>query len=531
VEVLKQIQDQPAKVVNGANFTENRAFTEAISRMMSQQLDVALAKRDMKTLSRFARSDLVDDKNKDRFIETINQPRGLRGVLVRAVNRTNSLFQNLANRIDKYFDVKKERILKNSKIDKHLQEYQLQEFQKAPPLKQLDLEKIVDAKLMALAEDFAYVHGINELGDSTLSDKKLQNTFLEAATKLGFSIIDSKTALAQAVEDREMRINRNKMADEYLRSQVKDLEKELKVFQIKEASKNETIEDFKFLSEKLSPVDCIDILIKNKEYLNLSEDEKLKVENKYLYAKEPLEERAKEIKAVIKELRTEQKPVFETQFVRDTTINFSSKATKDEINQTWSRLQKINREQQAQNRDFMNISAVRFGGVSQKSLESWQTKAAENGIDEKITQKFVDATLRNAKELEKIGIFKEVKAGEYRFVDTFAKEALYQNLDKPVAEIEKANRGVEREVQINQDKQEFHERVQDLSSEKSFAELKNNKGEIQPDKLMEYAQKLESLSIALREQMNNKALTQDDLNLANRGQSQSQEREHGQERA
>ena len=56
-------------------------------------------------------------------------------------------------------------------------------------------------------------------------------------------------------------------------------------------------------------------------------------------------------------------------------------------------------------------------------------------------------------------------------------------------------------------------------------------GEIQPDKLMEYANKLESLSIALREQINNKTLTQDDLNLANRGQSQLQERGHGQERA
>ena len=177
----------------------------------------------------------------------------------------------------------------------------------------------------------------------------------------------------------------------------------------------------------------------------------------------------------------------------------------------------------------MNISAVKFGGVSKSQLEKWQNFAVSKGADKEVTQKYVDASLRNAEQLKQAGIFKEVSQGEFRFVDTFAKEVLYKNLNKPVAEIEKANQGVEIKVQINQDKQELHERVQDLSSEKSFAELKNDKGEIQPDKLMEYANKLESLSIALREQMNNKALTQDDLNLANHGQSQ--ERGEEQERA
>lgn len=74
-------------------------------------------------------------------------------------------------------------------------------------------------------------------------------------------------------------------------------------------------------------------------------------------------------------------------------------------------MQQVNRQEQAQNRDFMNISAVKFGGVSEKSLQLWAQNAIKNGIDAQITAKFVEASLRNAEQLSKAGILKETAQG------------------------------------------------------------------------------------------------------------------------
>ena len=67
IDTIKQIQDHPTRIVNGANFSENIDFTEKISKMMSQQLELAVAKHDKKTLSRFARSDLVPENMKENL--------------------------------------------------------------------------------------------------------------------------------------------------------------------------------------------------------------------------------------------------------------------------------------------------------------------------------------------------------------------------------------------------------------------------------------------------------------------------------
>ena len=98
LETIKQIQSFPTRVVNGANLQENKNFTQATSKIMSQHLDMAIAKNDKKTLSRFARSDLVPESSKENFIEAINRPNGLRGLLVKAANKTNAIFQNLAKK-------------------------------------------------------------------------------------------------------------------------------------------------------------------------------------------------------------------------------------------------------------------------------------------------------------------------------------------------------------------------------------------------------------------------------------------------
>ena len=481
IDTIKQIRNHPTKIVNGANFSENIDFTEKTSKMMSQQLKLAIAKNDKKTLSRFARSDLVPANMKENFTEAINRPRGLRGLLVKAVNKTNAIFQNLAHKIDYYFDRVKDRVA-NQKLDKYLEEYQFQEFNKAPPVASLDLSKNVDKKLKDLSQEFVKNNDIKKLDEAKTSNKILQNEFMQKAARLGLDPVEAKTALFQTVLENQHQqdyfTKSSQVTD--MQSTISELENKLEVFEKKEAGKNETLEDFKILTKNMDKVEAIDILIENKEYLKLDTQAKKEFEDTHIFSKEPLQERAAEIQKIDKVFQEpKQQPKKEIVFERNTTTDFKAQATKDEIVQTWSKLQKINREQQAQNRDFMNISAVRFGGVSQKNLEKWQENATKNSVNKEITQKFVDATLRNAKELEKSGIFvqKENQPGEYKFKDAFAKEVLFKNLDKPVIELETLNKGVHKEITINP-QEDIKERIAQISSKKSFEKILDKEGNL-----------------------------------------------------
>jgi len=531
IDTIKQIKNHPTRVCNGANFSENIDFTEKMSKMMSQQLETAINKNDKKTLSRFARSDLVPANMKENFIEAINRPKGLRGMLVKAANQTNAIFQNLAHKIDRYFDRVKDRVA-NKKLDKYLEEYQLKEFNKAPPVKDLDLSKNVDKKLRDLSQEFIKTNDITKLDETKTSDKILQNEFMQKATRAGLDPIEAKTSLFQTLQENQHQqdyfTKSSQVVD--MQSTISDLQKKLEVFEKREASKNETMEDFKVLTKDMSRVDAIDILIENKEYLKLDSQAQQEFENQYIFRKEPLQERVQEIQAMDKVVQKLQEPIKEIVFERNATTDFKAQATKDEITQTWAKLQKINREQQAQNRDFMNISAVRFGSVSQKNLERWQQQATEKGIDPKITQKFVDATLRNARELEKAGIFvqKENQQGEYQFRDSFAKEVLFKNLDKPVAELETLNKGIQEEITINP-KEDIKERISHISSEKSFEKIIDKEGNLDSQKLHSYAQEVQQIATQLHKMEQANSVTQDDLKLAN--QSQTQDKNVGRERA
>jgi len=520
-EVIEKIKDNPTKIINGANLQEDREFTKSISKMMSQKLEIAIAKNDKKILSRFARSELVPENMKDNFIEAINRPTGLRGILVKAVNKTNAIFQKLAQKIDRYFDNVKSKIT-DKKLDKYLDSYQMKEFNKAPPLKDLDKNISLNPKLLESAKEFLKRNNVKSISDDKISHQLLQNEFMQQQIKLGFKSIEAKTALAiisdrQRTQDDYMEklstfSSKNKEVEQ-LNQIIDKLKSRLGVFEKKEASKNETLEDFKIISKGIDKVEAIDLLLKNKEYQVLSDSKKQEFEDKYIFTQEPIKERAKEAKAISKELKQEVVQEVTTTLVRDATIDFSSKKVKDEINQTWKELQKINKDQQAQNRDFMNINAVKFNGVSKQKLESWQEFAIQKGADKEIVQKYIDASLRNAKELVKAGILKETTSGEYRFTDMYSKETLFKNLDKTNEVIAAKNKGIEKTITIDK-KRELHERVENISSDKSFSELKNEKGEIDPDKLLSYSQKLESLSLQLREQAN-KSITRDDINLAN----------------
>ena len=530
-EAIRLIKDNPTRTVNGNNLTDNLAFTHAVSKMMSSKLELAIAKNDKKTLSRFARSELVPDNMKLDFIAAINRQNGLRGILTRAVNRTNAIFQNLAKRIDRYFEKIKENV-SNKKLDKYLTEFQLTEFNKAPPLRDINLAQHVNPKLAELAEEFVKKNGIKELGDEKISDKMLQNDFMAQAVRAELDPIEAKTALFKEVFQSQSKEQRAKTEEKVLAqtSQISDmqavissLQSRLDVYEKKEASKNETLEDFVTLSKSIPAVEAIGILIENKEYLGLNEAQKLEFENQHLYNMEPLQERAVEAKEIAKELDKKPKTTVETVYERNATLNFYESKTKQEVNSKWQELQKINREQQAQNRDFMNISAVKFNGVSKNSLDSWKQSAEANGVSKELTDKFVDASLRNAKSLVGAGIMQEVSQGEFKFVDNFSKEALYKNIDKPVAQIAEANKGVSVQVEQNP-KAELQERVADISSEKSFEKLLDSNGQIDSQKLHAFADHLSNLATQLhqQEQVNKNAVTRDDISIANQTQTQTQ---------
>lgn len=529
-EAIRLIKDNPTKIVNGNNLLSNDGFTRTVSKMMDSKLKLAIAKNDKKTLSRFARSELIPENMKHNFIEAINRQSGLRGVLTRAVINTNAIFQNLAKKIDKFFDKVNDKVA-NKTLDPYLKDFQLQHVNKAPPLTDQDLKKYLDPKLMELAEEFYKEKGLHKRDFDTrdLRDKILLNEFLEQGVSKGFSVLDSKIALfkteqtvmteAKAIHYHQELQDSNKI--------IKELQNRLNVFEQQQASKNETINDFMVLSKHLKQVDKIDVLAANKEYLSMLPQEQEKFENLHIFKYEPLQDRMAEIHAAFKELEkqelinTQKEPQkVETIIDRTASIDFFDKSLQAQITQEWQTQQAINRESASPTRDFMNISAVRFGGVSEASLNKWALAAKSNAqIDSQTIDKFVEASLRNAKELQKIGVLNETAQGEYKFVDNFAKQALYQNIDKTVPEIEKANQGIQKQVVIDRD--EIKERVQHMSSEASFKDMLTPNGDLDSKKLFEYAQKLQSVAAALHEK-ESPNITRESLQRVNQGVEKSQ---------
>ena len=128
LDTIKKIQEFPTKIVNSDNL-KSKKFNQAFSKMISQNLDLAIAKNDKRVLSRFARSNLVPKQSKERFMEAINRPRGLRGLVLSTADKTNTLLQNLAKKIDRFFDKVKNNL--SNENDKHLETYKyIENFEK-----------------------------------------------------------------------------------------------------------------------------------------------------------------------------------------------------------------------------------------------------------------------------------------------------------------------------------------------------------------------------------------------------------------
>jgi len=536
-EVLKQFKKHPTRIINGSLYEQNELFTQPFSKMMSQKLETAIAKNDKKTLSRFARSELVPEEMKNDFMNAINRQNGIRGVLKRAANNTNQMFQNMARKIDKFFDRLTDSIA-NKKLNEHLKKYQLREFNKLSDDLGKDWQKKhFDPKLHEFVEQFVKdnqktwdeIHSVRIYDESYPPHHEKLNEMLEQAVAKGFNPKEANIIFHQV--DNNIAFDNwakiNKEASMQDAQKVSELNEKLRKYELKEASKNETLEDFKTLTKEMNAVDKIDILVENKEYQKLPFEKQMKVENDLL--KEPLETRseiAKQLIDIAKEVQKKE-PKITIKYDRTPAVDFRKDEVKKQVAQTWGELQKNNKEQQAQNRDFMNISAVRFNGVSQKSLQKWQDTAIKNGVNPKITQKFVDATLRNANELEKAGIFTQKEPGIYRFKDSFAKETLYQNLDKPVAELEELNQGKKVEVRQGIQKSEVIDEIQAISSEKSFEKIVSQNREINPDKLQAFADRLSQIAQLAKSQEQNVNITRDDLKQANQISS-TQEKQQAQ---
>ncbi|MBS4069091.1 MAG: hypothetical protein KGZ62_10870 [Sulfurimonas sp.] len=513
-EAIKLIKDNPTRYVNGSNLTDNLNFTQNVSKLLSSKLEYAMATGDKKTLSRFARSDLVPENQKNDFIAGINRPNnGLRGILTRAVNNTNAIFQNLAKKIDRFFDKIADKTA-NQTLDPHLKKYQLSYVNRAPPITEQDAKGYVDSKLMQLADEFHKEKGMDKraVHFEQLADKILLNEFLERATKKGYDLKDSKLALYK-VEGKatlDAAFYKETNANIQLNFQIHELEKKLQVYEQKEASKNETIEDFKTLSRDLDQSDRIDILIKNKEYQRMPEEQKRKVEDSHIFNHEPILQRAQELQDILEVVQSAT-PIVETVIDRTPTVDFLDKTVLSQINEQWQHQQTVNRQNATPTRDFMNISAVKFNGVSKDSLDRWgETAKSHARADAGVIDAFINASLRNANELLKIGVLKEVSADNFKFVDNFAKQSLYNNIDKTVAQIAEANQGkqVTREAHPQN---EIKERLESITSAESFEKLVMSNGKIDPTALQEYTNKIVSLSAALHTEQKANVLTREDL--------------------
>lgn len=538
---IAAIKDNPSRLVNGNNLLNNEEFTRKTSKMMSSHLHLAIKKRDLKTLSRFARSELVPEADKAAFIDAINRPRGLRRVLNAAVQKTNMLIQNLSKKIDRYFDKVQDKLV-NKKLDKYLEEYQLKEFNKAPPLKDLDLSQNIDAKLRDRARDFiknnhGFDKGVkNSLNGEIFIYPFLQEKFYKEATAAGFSPADAKHALAKELKEQDIFQNYPKLDKdlELACKQMMDLEKEKQVLLAELGrTKNNNLEDFEAIAKahNLNQEQKIDLLVENKEYQTMDEYRKKDYENRHIFTMENIVERGVEVKAIEKVMQTTNKSELETKtpnYERKSTINFSDKKVQEGIQNNWFAAQKEARSPNPTpqiDRNFAHISAVKYNGISQQRLDKWASFAANNGkVSQEVADKFIKTQLSIAKGLSSAGILKEIAPGEYKFKDNFAKQTLSENYKSSHNELANLNKGVE--VSSTSLKEELFDRVKQISSEKSFENLLNNSGEIQPDKLKEYASTLEAISIQMRNKANNIEITADDLKP-----SKFQENEHQRERA
>jgi len=282
-DIIKQIQTYPSTVINADKFDGNAEFTKAISKMMSQQLDLAILRNDKTTLSRFARSGLVGDDKTADFLQSINNPTGARKLLINTVDKTNTIFKVL--KLDRFLDKLKEKIA-DTKADAFLQAFQQDQFNKSVGYdSKLHLNKQLDTELVTLASNFLKNHNIEVFDAEKVEDKQSEELFMQTALRNGFLVDDAKIAFHQTLEKNQISkygtIEDNLNLIEKLKDNISFLEKQ-------DAMKNKSLKDFSTISQDMTPVEKIDVLVKNEEYLNMNEAQKLRIENDVIYDDVPI---------------------------------------------------------------------------------------------------------------------------------------------------------------------------------------------------------------------------------------------------
>jgi|GEM_PF-2405588 len=531
VDTVRHIKSMPTRLVNGENLKNKEDFVRKTSALMSAQLELAIARQDMKVLSRFAQSKLVPDAQKEDFLEAINRPNGLRGALTKGLNHAQQMFRNMAQRIDRFFDRTKDTIA-NEKLDQYLKEFQHHEFNKAPKFSDLNLEQFVDPKLQERAFDFVKQNGTACLSEDTLEAKTKQEEFLRAASRDGHSAADAKLALGH-VRDKELAksVEEGRALDQKSltshEAEINRLNAMLAPFLLEQAKRdNKTEADLERImldmqSNGQDLTNLVPFVLENEAYKAASPEEKWNIENRVLYCVEPLPERALEVREIQKVLEAKSPELTQ----KETQVERGHMPTQDPaimpatLNSAFKELREATKPENKPTPEVFNqfhsVAAIKFDGIDINALKAWERNALKRGVTPERTQDFIQRSLNHGHVLTNMGLMQKTAEGVYKFKDPAAKACLWENRNKPLEQLATLNaQQATRRTQTTTPQQELMERVKVLASAQSFENLLDKQGNIEPQKLKEYAHTLERVSLQLREVANRPTITREDLQAA-----------------
>ncbi|MDD5373314.1 MAG: hypothetical protein PHO62_07820 [Sulfurimonas sp.] len=151
-------------------------------------------------------------------------------------------------------------------------------------------------------------------------------------------------------------------------------------------------------------------------------------------------------------------------YVRQNSLDLSSKDFKSELEKLWKEAQTANKavgedspkEKEVVQGKFINLSAVRFNGIEFEKLRLWGEGAVKNkSLTKSAAEAFIAASLKQGEKLVEAGLMVKNEKS-YDFVDSFAKETLFKGYDLDIAEIARLNRG-EKRVRVVEDVDVAHE--------------------------------------------------------------------------
>lgn len=130
---------------------------------------------------------------------------------------------------------------------------------------------------------------------------------------------------------------------------------------------------------------------------------------------------------------------------RTNTLNFNSKKEKDILNKLWKETQDTNRNKLEEDIkapiEFINVSAVKFEGINLHKLNEWKDNVSLPGDQ---AEKFVELSIKHAKDLVNIGILKTTDNEVFTFNDKYSREILFRNYNKSLDELEILNLGTKK---------------------------------------------------------------------------------------